>query len=116
MGERIDTDILQVFPVDATGEPPYRMCVVWCPGCKSHHTLPIERDRKLSWVWDGNVQSPTFTPSLLRYGAKGPNWEILIPRCHSFIKSGKWEFLADCDHELAGQTVNMVTLPPDHRW
>lgn len=32
-------------------------------------------------------------------------------QCHSFIKNGQWQFLSDCAHELAGQTVPMVPLP-----
>lgn len=31
--------------------------------------------------------------------------------CHSFITDGKWQFLSDCAHPLAGQTVPMVPLP-----
>lgn len=31
--------------------------------------------------------------------------------CHSFIRSGQWQFLADCAHKLAGQTVPMVPVP-----
>jgi hypothetical protein len=31
--------------------------------------------------------------------------------CHSFIRDGHWEFLGDCAHQLAGQTVPMVPLP-----
>lgn len=31
--------------------------------------------------------------------------------CHSFLKRGKWEFLSDSAHSLAGKTVDMVPLP-----
>lgn len=31
--------------------------------------------------------------------------------CHSFLRSGRWEFLTDSAHALAGQTVPMVPLP-----
>lgn len=31
--------------------------------------------------------------------------------CHSYVKAGRWEFLGDCTHDLAGQTVPMVPLP-----
>ena len=31
--------------------------------------------------------------------------------CHSFIRNGHWEFLGDCAHSLAGQTVPMVPVP-----
>jgi hypothetical protein len=26
-------------------------------------------------------------------------------RCHSFLKDGVWEYLADCSHDMAGQKV-----------
>lgn len=31
--------------------------------------------------------------------------------CHSFIRDGHWQFLADSAHKLAGQTVPMVPVP-----
>lgn len=31
--------------------------------------------------------------------------------CHCFIRNGMIEFLTDCTHNLAGQTVPMVDLP-----
>lgn len=31
--------------------------------------------------------------------------------CHSFIRDGQWQFLSDCAHSLAGQTVPMVPVP-----
>jgi len=32
-------------------------------------------------------------------------------RCHSYLRAGVWEFLADCTHTMAGQQVPMVDLP-----
>lgn len=31
--------------------------------------------------------------------------------CHSFLRDGRWEFLSDSAHHLAGQTVDMVPGP-----
>lgn len=31
--------------------------------------------------------------------------------CHSFLRAGRWQFLGDSAHALAGQTVDMVPLP-----
>lgn len=77
---------------------------VWfrCPGCGHRHTLPV-RDRHVerpSWEWNKSVDRPTFTPSIL---ASGSAWENRV--CHSFVTDGNIEFLNDCTHELAGQTV-----------
>jgi hypothetical protein len=35
------------------------------------------------------------------------------PRCHSFVRDGRIEFLTDSTHELAGQIVGLPELP---RW
>lgn len=67
-----------------------------CPGCDG----PI---RIKGWLWDGNAECPTFSPSIL---STMPNH-----RCHSFIRDGKIEFLSDCSHELKGQTVDLPELP-----
>jgi hypothetical protein len=34
-------------------------------------------------------------------------------RCHSFITDGKIEFLSDCTHSLAGQTVELKPVLED---
>lgn len=57
------------------------------------------------WSWDGNREQPTFSPSILQHESGS------IPRCHSYVQSGRWQFLSDCTHKLAGQTVDMVPLP-----
>jgi hypothetical protein len=32
------------------------------------------------------------------------------PRCHSWVKNGEIQFLSDCDHALAGQTVPLPAV------
>lgn len=90
-----------------------------CPGCGDTHEIPCDR-----WQFNGSVDKPTFRPSLLvtsgHYctGAKGDacwcTYEGLAPfhcyRCHSFITEGKIQFLSDCSHSLAGQTVDMEEI------
>lgn len=82
---------------------------LWCPGCDSLHAVnlpgPNGFQPSVCWEWDGNETAPTISPSILCYGsANGGN-------CHSFVRNGKWEFLSDSNHALAGQTVEMVPLP-----
>ena len=89
---------------------------VWCPGCEDLHcwwtAIEGEPCNRTTWEYDGNDESPTVSPSLLvSYGVDGK-------QCHSFVKSGQWQFLGDCTHALAGQTVPMVPLdwwPDDDR-
>lgn len=73
----------------------------WCPGCEEGHAFD-ER-----WQFDGNFDCPTFSPSLL---VETP-LRSHTKRCHSFVRAGKMEFLADCTHAKAGQTVALVPWP-----
>jgi len=70
--------------------------VFFCPGCKCGHPVEVPR-----WSWNGSMEKPTFSPSLLC------NMNDPKTRCHSFIREGKIEFLSDCFHELAGKTVEI---------
>lgn len=70
--------------------------IFYCPGCKLPHVF----DQR--WTFSGDVDSPTFSPSLLC----NPDHES--SRCHLFVRDGRIEFLNDCFHSLAGQTVAMT--------
>ena len=72
-----------------------------CPGCDEPHPFEVAAPNGQGWTWNGSVDKPTFSPSLLVHGQNG------MPRCHSFVKDGQIEFLSDCGHELAGQTVEI---------
>ncbi|MBK7823380.1 MAG: ammonia monooxygenase [Tessaracoccus sp.] len=83
-------------------------CWVWCPGCDDLHAWWIADGREPVigpvWEFDGNLEQPTVSPSLhVSYGAAGSV-------CHSFIRSGRWEFLPDSTHPLAGQTIPMIAV------
>lgn len=95
---------------------------MWCPGCKSGHTITV--DSEDGWTWDGNEDRPTISPSILSWPRKtlidhdlegdaltDPSNVRDIPRCHSFVRAGRWEFLADSEHDLAGQTVDVQPFP-----
>jgi hypothetical protein len=74
----------------------------WCLGCDGAHGVPVRGDRK--WEWNGSLGNATLTPSVLvNRDRANPNAHI----CHCFVREGKIEFLADCTHHLAGQTVDM---------
>ena len=73
--------------------------VFYCPGCKSSHVFDLR------WTFNGSLEKPNFTPSLLVNGTE-PRHPTL-PRCHSFVTDGMIQFLGDCEHELAGQTVEI---------
>ena len=98
-----------------------------CPGCKHDHVIPTKGAN--AWGFNGNADSPTFTPSLLVRGTHyltdedhkrimaGEKFEPIPLVCHSFITDGKIQFLGDCTHELKNQTVDLYDISerPD-RW
>lgn len=79
------------------------LLVFHCPGCKYDHAINVNGREGYhpQWTWNGSLDTPTFSPSLLVNQHSAPH------RCHSFIKDGRVEFLSDCHHELRGQTVEM---------
>jgi hypothetical protein len=92
-----------------------------CPGCGDHHTINTDR-----WQWNGSLDKPTIQPSLLvRSGHYAPSWKqgdacwcgkdygFSCYLCHSFIKDGRIQFLGDCTHPLAGQTVDLPDIAED---
>jgi hypothetical protein len=87
-----------------------------CPGCAEAdsnsglHMLPVNTTvHSPSWTWDGNLDAPTLEPSILT--KSGPDPALSTSVCHSFVRAGSFEFLADSTHSLAGQTVPMPDLP-----
>lgn len=80
----------------------------WFPGCEQHHLFTVRQSGRPSWTFDGDMERPTFSPSLL-YPDK-------TPRCHLFLRGGRIEFLSDCGHALAGKTVDLPEIPDDQVW
>lgn len=99
----------------------------WCPGCNTTHVVSVGGGE--SWQWNGDAERPTFTPSVLvrsghhsgRYNGQGCWCSYNADKiargeepsgfkcevCHSFITDGRIQFLGDCTHALAGQTVEL---------
>lgn len=99
----------------------------FCPGCQEPHNVTTQG--RHAWVFDGNLYAPTLSPSVLvtsghytpgyegsecwctyaaKYNTKSP---FGCKRCHSFIRAGQIQFLSDCSHSLAGQTVDLPDYP-----
>lgn len=81
-----------------------------CPGCGIGHGVWVNGPHANGSKWDfnGDLERPTINPSLL---VRGYNEELGSDYvCHSFIKDGMIQFLGDCTHELAGQTVPLKDL------
>jgi len=83
-----------------TGPRDGKLYVFHCPGCGYGHPFEITGNGN-GWTWNGSFDKPTFTPSLLC------NKNDPESRCHSYVTDGKIQFLADCWHPLAGQTIEL---------
>lgn len=84
-------------------EDGYMRFLFWCPGCEGYHSFNHH------WKFDGNMDKPTVSPSLLvNAGRECPS----EPRCHLFLRNGVIQFLSDCTHDLAGQSVPLE----EHEW
>jgi hypothetical protein len=80
--------------------------IFWCPGCKCAHGVWTSRKNSMNaiWTFNGNMDSPTFAPSILiKHNFVGGKETC----CHTFVRDGKIEFLGDCTHEFAGKTIPM---------
>lgn len=70
----------------------------YCEGCERVHGFND------TWTFDGDMDNPTISPSLLVTMPIGGGVNNI---CHSFIKNGEIQYLNDCTHKLAGQTVEL---------
>ena len=79
----------------------------FCPGCKCYHSFETEGNRDHNWQFNGDIEKPTFTPSLkvTMYNPKRV--------CHLSVQGGKIKYLSDCYHSLAEQTIEMEDVEPE---
>ncbi len=89
--------------------------IIECPACGHGHFFnnahgALQHPRKQNWDFNGNLESPSFTPSML----------VTVPPmngkpkqiCHSFVTDGQIRFLNDCTHKYAGQTLELPEIEP----
>lgn len=117
--EKVVTNpVAQVRHIDDQGDK-YDGIMLWCPGCQYEddgrmvggaHMLPVSGDgnKRPTWAWNGDLVNVTLEPSILTRTSRGGQADFV---CHSFLRNGQWQFLGDCTHHLANQTVPMLPLP-----
>jgi hypothetical protein len=97
--------------------------IFYCEGCEQCHGVTE------GWSFNGDFNKPTFSPSILVRGTKitekgladyeqwckdgypdrnGEPLDHVKTVCHSFVTDGKIQYLSDCTHDLAGQTVELL--------
>jgi hypothetical protein len=97
----------------AKGDGSFYGHAIFCPACQMAHVI----DHR--WEFNGDMERPTFSPSLLRTGTmpltdaeadmvlRGEKFEPKPLICHSYIRDGKIQFLSDCSHEMKNMTVDL---------
>jgi len=100
----------------------YQGLSFYCNGCKRTHTVNFHPSNQ--WGFNGDFDKPTLTPSVLTkyrhpkgYSNDNPaphgyDGEYVTEVCHSFVTDGNIQYLGDCTHELAGQTIEL----PEFKW
>ena len=79
--------------------------VFFCPGCNCGHWFKTDGPGPC-WTFNGDMEKPTVRASILvSRPARAVNNAGSIVLCHSFITDGQIQYLGDCEHALAGQTV-----------
>ena len=80
--------------------------MIECPACGCGHLFYTNLSNpKCNWTFDGNLENPTFAPSMLVYPNRSGQ-----KRCHSFVRDGNIQFLSDCEHHLKDQIVELPVI------
>lgn len=79
----------------------------FCPGCKDWHHFNTAGEGPV-WGFNGNLEKPTFSPSLLRV-REWPGMEF-ERRCHLFVIDGVIHFCSDCFHHFSNKKVEMIDI------
>lgn len=85
----------------------------WCPGCEEMHAIAVDAPNTngARWSFDGNLEKPTFQPSINIRTYGGERGSDVTKICHYFLHTGQLQFCADTTHALSGQTVALPPLP-----
>lgn len=84
------------------------LAIFYCPACRNCHPYNINNTNpKHNWSFNGDLQSPTFSPSLRVLDGKGGT------TCHLFVEQGKIKYCDDCPHSYASKTIDLPEIPKE---
>lgn len=89
----------------------------YCFGCRHEHLFYVNAANKPTWNFNGDINNPTFTPSLLnRWGKYVADWKPPADeawteeqinehsgQCHLNITNGLIDYYEDCTHDFRGR-------------
>ncbi|WP_250865675.1 DUF6527 family protein [Caballeronia sp. INSB1] len=81
-----------------------------CPGCGMLHVVYLKTEGRPRWSFNGDIDKPTFSPSIKVWWTETPRTDPVEQVCHSFVIDGQIQFCGDSTHELAGQTVDLPEM------
>ena len=97
-----------------------------CPGCDALHVVRTQDATGVGpqWRWNGSFTAPTLEPSVRTTTGhyvtreKQSGWcdqsggtePCDCTCCHSFVRDGRIQFLNDCTHQYAGQTLPLPDI------
>jgi len=120
-----DKPVAELTQPDVNGDV---LLLFHCPGCGMGHGPRVIGTRVAAlWEWNGDLVRPTLSPSIrVQWYQMSGEGKAMISRgespadgecypgrdmlCHSFVRNGRIEFLGDCTHHLAGQSVPLEPI------
>jgi len=94
------THVILSMPVEFEPQRSRRIPVI-LKGSRDNHS-------EMVWSWNGDVEKPTLKPSILSQIIWGE--AKILHKCHSFVNDGKVQFLSDCSHDKANQTIELLEV------
>lgn len=95
---------------DQVGKGLYK---IFCAGCNTVHSIwakPSEYPHPV-WGFNGNLDKPTFTPSVrITWPEQKEDGTTFNHCCHFNIVDGRIEFCGDCTHALSGQVLELPDI------
>lgn len=84
----------------------------YCLGCRHPHSLKLRPGPSPSWEFNNNADLPTLDPSV-HVNPPGKHYIKSHPICHSYVRNGQIEYLADSTHAFSGQTIDLPDYPEE---
>lgn len=88
--------------------------MIQCRAC-GWHEFPKIGKPGASWKFNGNVFSPSFTPSMNQtFTPTDPDptdRDMKFRRCHFIVTAGTINYCGDCTHAYAGQRFPLEPWP-----
>lgn len=82
--------------------------ILYMPGPIPDRVIPVQlrgtRAGTGNWSWNGDTEKPTLKPSIKT------RMPPVCECCHTLVNDGRVQFLTDCTHDLAGQTLDLLDV------